>query len=503
MAAAVPIEPTSPASAYRPLRFKVSRADPSGAIIDEVFIADSADVSALGNGLNVGDVVIRHTSIYSGPIPAIAGQTIILDSDMGPYAGVQMVTNAFTDGGDNYMVIDALDQGDFTPASAFVGSFKVWLNNYTVHCRVLVYTDPAEDPQIVDLKAEPDPEGDAYFHVDIPIRDYFNHRIETFMGDVPGGGYIQDAHGVTALFYRVHIAEVYDVPGDTSIPNPFDGTHTILEDDTDDVGTFRVAVNAVHPYAGTIINWTTDGFSDFVPGSSSKRFLTNAPRTITLGREDHFRLHMLTDAAAGHLVDLDIRIGVPAGANIQNVVLSDPTSAFSLACGPADIFGIFPTATTYTIQLRVTGELTVLSETITFNVLDKCSEGDRKFGWTGKLGGVDLFTFRGRETTTSRVKRATVRKPYGSGTGYDWTERPYRAEPERTAVTSTQPMNADHRKWLVRDFFESANTNTIEEGQVCPCTLLTNDNVSGSTGPLFKPVTVEYRLGVDNLTQQA
>lgn len=498
--AATVSEPLSPASAYRPIRFRVSRTDPVFNQIDEIFIADAGDVSALGNGLEVGDVVISFTSVVQGSIPAVEGQTILLDSGCGDYAGVWEITNAFTDSGTDYLVIDAPDEGDYTPP--VFGGMRVWLNNYTAHCRVLIYTDPAQDPQIVDLKGQPDPDGDVYFHVELAIRDYFSHRIETFMEAI-ASDFVQDAHGVTALFYRVHLAEVYDVPDETEVPDPFDGTHTLLEDDTDDVGTFRVAVNAVHPYANALVDWSTAGLDDFTIGGSTSLFLTNAPRTITLGRGDRFRLHMLTDPGDDYTLNCDLRIAVTAGANIQALVLNDATAAFSVACGPADIYGIFPTATSYTVQLRVSGGATVLSETFTINVTDKCTEGSRKFGWLGKLGGVDLYTFTGREFTSSKVKRATVRKPYGAGTGFDWTERQYRSEPERIGTVSTAPVPQEVRSWLVRDLVESPNVNTIEAGRPCTAIILSGELQSSSTGPLYKPVTMEYRLGVDNLSQQA
>lgn len=518
MAASLTSSPASPASCYRPLVFRVARTDPAGTLMEEIFIADAGDVSALANGLEVGDVVMKYTGSIFGGIPVVAGQTIILDADCGPYKGVQMVANAFDDGGDHYAVIDALDQGDFTPATAFVGSFKVWLNNYTIFLRTLIYTDPMGSPQTVDLKAQPDTSGICVFHANNVIKDYFSHRIDTFMGPVPGGGIVQNAHGVTALFYRVHIAEVYDVPGETAEVDPFDGDHDVHVDDVEDVATFRVAVNAVHPYAGALLDWSTAGMGQFIIGGTgfSRNVLTNAPRGavgaytgigLTLGTDDHFKIHMLTDVGEDYGVDYTIRVfNMDSGSAVFMeaiaVALDDPTSSVSIAIGPADLAGDLTVPGKYRLYVSDDNEAQ-LSEIIEITVDSKCRENERPFAWLNKLGGVDLYTFRGREISTSKTRRAGVRKPYASGTGFDYTERQYRAEPQRSAMVSTLPVSKPMRKWIVEDMTESPNVNVMVEDRACTCVALTDEVISGNSGPLYKPVTIEYRLGVDNFSQQA
>ena len=524
MAGSLVTGPDSPASCYRPLRFDLVRTDPAGTLIVEVFIADAGDVSSLGNGLEVGDVVVYYTGSVFGGIPVVAGQTIIMDADCGPYTGVQMVTNAFDDGGDHYAVIDALDQGDFTPAS-MTGGFKVWLNNYSVHLRILIYTDPVGTPQTVDLKAQPGPTGHTYFHADTRIKDYFSHEIHTFMGPVPGGGVVQNAHGVTALFYRVHIAEVYDVPGETTLPDPFDGTHDIHVDDVEDLATMRVAVNAVHPYAGSLIDWSSADMGLFVVGGDGsedyeRKVLSNIPsgdvvtqsgsvagRKLTLASSDHFGIFLLTDPEVDHEVDYRLRIydlsdGTPSIHSDVVFSLDDLTSSFCVRIGPADLGEEVEGLTKYSVWLR-SNTTNFLCEPIEITVDPKCKENRRSFAWLNKLGGVDQYTFTGREISSSKTKRATVRKPYSPGNGFDWTERQYRAEPERTGMVSTAPVSRSVRKWLVQDLHESPNVNVMVEGRPCTATILTDQVVSDNTGGIHKPVTLEYRLGVDNLSQQA
>lgn len=509
------------------MRVKVSRTDPSGAIIDEVFIADSGDVSTLGNGLNVGDVVILYTSIYSGPIPPIAGQTIILDNDMGPYAGVRMVTNAFTDGGDKYMVIDAQDHGGFTPASPFVGSFKVWLGNYTIMVKVLIYTSPSSAPQQVVLRGQPDHEGDAYLHVDLPIRDYFSHRIESYVTPVYGTP-VQSAHGISAVFYRLHIAEVYDSP-EVDMSDPFDGTHDIHVDSTASASTFRVAVNAVHPYASDTLDWGDTDLSEFnlIGGTTVSKVLTLAPRSVTIGTfppssgpeyiakpGDWMWATLLNTSGNGWTMPADIQLFVyhitgSTRSLLDTIPLSFTTTcaALSFGFGPANLGTLVDGISEYVVFLvdgSVIDREARITEPIHVHVDLECTEGTRRMAWLNKLGGIDAHTFTGRETYSTKVKRATVRKPYGSGTGYDWTERTYRADPERIRKVSTRPLAVEYRRWLAEDLGESPNVIVQVHGRACPAILLTDELNGGSTAPTgFKPFTVDYRLGVDNLSQQA
>lgn len=488
--------------------FKVQRTDPSWNLIDEVFIADASDVSTLGNGLQVGDVVVHWTSTVQGSIPVQAGQTIVLDSDMGPYAGVHMVTNYFAGTGANrYAVIDAEDLGDFTP-DAFLGGMRVWLNNYTVYLKLLVYTDPSGTPHEVILDANPDGAGACYFEVGSRIKDYFSHRIDTMLGS----GAVFNAHGITALFYRVHFAEVYDVPGDTDIPDPFDGDHNVLVDATDSVATFRVAVNAVHPYAGPVVDWTDTDMSAFEVGSPTSFWLTGAPRNtagliqVPARASDPLRAFMLTDPGEDHEVDYKLYVYGDAGliGTVNIEIPTTTTAAFAVAIGPSDIPLALPKV--YTVRLAIEGEdeLPVFkSEALQVDMEAVCRENERTFAWLNKLGGVDVNTFTGREIGSSRTKRATVQKPYNTGSSFDWRMRTYRAEPERTRTVSTSPIRNSVRRWLADDLSESANVISKEYGLWCPVVLTSGDVRSYSTGPGMQPMTIEFFLGVDNLSQSA
>jgi hypothetical protein len=60
----------------------------------------------------------------------------------------------------------------------------------------------------------------------------------------------------------------------------------------------------------------------------------------------------------------------------------------------------------------------------------------------------------------------------------------------------------EYRRWLSEDMGESANVIAKEQGRVVPVILLSDELQGGDTRPVnIKPLTVDYRMGVDNLSQ--
>lgn len=524
MAATVVSFPPDPASVYRPMPLHVDRTDPSGSAIAWIKVADATDVSTYGNGLQVGQVFIQHATIH-GSVPMQAGQTLHIYQNGGPYLGVWKCINSWGSS-TVYTIIDAPAMGDFTPSGSPTSALRVYLDNYAILTKVLIYTDPTGTPQQVVLRAQPsDAAGNAIINVDVVLRDYFNYRIESFIKPMPGVP-VQSAHGITAIFYRLHVVEVYDSP-DVDMGDPFDGTHDVHVDSTASPSTFRVAVNAVHPYAAKNINW---GAADLAPyrlvgGYTQNKVLTMAPRGNVMtdmgavpGTKmmatpvDTMWMTMLTTAANGWAVPGQIFMvvyDVDAHAYITSVpvALAGPYAAFSVGFGPQNIYPYVANVRRYSVWLNneaAESGAARITEPIEVTIDAACKENRRPFAWLNKLGGIDAHTFTGREIYSTKVKRATVRKPYGAGTGYDWTERTYRAEPERTRTISTKPLPVEYRRWLSEDMAESANVLAMVEGMACPVVLLTDEAQGGSTMPVSsKPFTVEYRLGVDNLSQQA
>ena len=524
MAATLDIEPVTPAAAYRPLYFGALRSDPAGSEVLDIIVADSTEAAALG--CEVGQVVVEHATII-GPVAALAGQTVNLYRGCGQYNGIHTILqDDISYGGSLWMVIDAPDLGAFTPSGSPTAALRIWLNNYTVVCQVSIFTDPSLDPVLVYMEGTPDNGLLTGFYVDKVIRDYFDNNIEPFAKAIPFG-LAQNAHGVTALFYKVAFAEVYDSPGEI-VTDPFDGGEYVGSEvfftDTD----YRVAVNAVHPASEiteaivpstpTVLDWSTEGLNGFQVGGTlwERRFLTLSPRRQRVMSTDYYRLHMLTSDvdngdALKYTVDYTLRVYDFTNGTllIGDIILQEPialagitTAAFSIGVGPADLAGFVTLPAKYAVM--ITNDNTgAFSEIFAFEVDSDCKEVKRSIAFLNPLGGVDSYTFTARElenanegqgvyTVSARglnsrerkwlvnglLRRGdtkTLSKYYDPGTGYDYTERPYSG---CIAVTRM--------------------SDTI----VAPVIIETTKALASSTGGYNGPLTIDFRIGRDQTSQQ-
>ena len=503
MSATLTTEPASPASAYRPLNFEVTRTDPFLSRIYYVHVADAVEVSTLGNGLEVGDIFLKHQA-WAGPVPGVVGQTINLLDSCAPYNGVWTILNAFNVAGDDYVVINAPDYGNFDPPGTVSG--RIWLNGYTVWAEVRVYTNPTGAPQIAYLRGTPDLSGVCTFNVAPTIATYFDAgQVSLFPQYVTPwtGTLAQHAHGLTALYYQVKFVEIWDVPGEVTPLNPWlEGDE--ISDDTEN----RVAVNAIHPYHSDLITWETASMSPFVVGTSTKRWMTYAPRVLTLGIDDSFRLHMLTDDGGQLNHELVVKQVNDDGTltTLATELLdigTDPVAAFSVAVGPADLAAYITVPARYRVWL-IDSESAIASETFEVIVDTKCKEVRRPLAWLSLLGGVDLFTFTGREIENTDAAITTLRKPMSAGVGYDWSERGHNSTPSKRYTLSSAPLNAATRKWVADGIGQAVVAGLkLSTTMVTPIIRSSGAIVAANTGGINKPITIEYRRGTDALVQQA
>lgn len=501
------------------MQFTVQRTDPAFKAITAIYQATGSFVSVVGNGVEVGQIVIQYSGAVDGPVPAVVGQTILTNASCGPYSNdVYTITNAFTYLGNNFIVIDAPGLGEYDPAPSGA-EFRVWLDEYVWLAKLLVYTDPEGAPSVVPLGPYyPNEAGVSTIDVSGTLQRFFDIRIDRFM-DGPGSGLTANAHGLTALFYRVHIVESYNSTDGVPPLDPYNGSFDVLEDDTESNGSFRVGVNAVHPYG----DWATAGMGGYVVGGSSfqRKFLTHAPRgpvaattgvRLTMGSGDRYCAHMLTPGTsqAGNdawevgykLIVREVVNGTPGTILLDvPIALTGITSAFAVSVGPADLSPYMTLPAVYVAYIQDDGASASMSEPILITIDDKCGESDRRFTWLNTLGGTDHYTFRGRELENTSIDVATVRKPYYGGTGYDYTERMLRVDSTQVRTISSRPVKTDIREWIAGQLFRSAHVVTKEGGRVCGVILESGQLHTASTGPDYKPVTINYRLGVDQFTQ--
>lgn len=491
--------PATPASAYRPLTYKVQgRGIAPLSLVGFIRAADSSDVSTYGGGLAVGDILVEHASMVSGT-PTVGARVYI--EGCGSYNGIWEIAKVIDQSGaPAYITIEASDYGAFTGTGSSL--IVMWPDAYTVYAEVSVYTDTTAPPTKFRLKGTPDNDGVATFHVDTEIKNYFNSDISSYVLPVTGGALAQNAHGVTALFYTTRFVEGWK---DSPPMDPWDGSHEIDEDEE-----YLVAVNAIHPYYSSLTTWETDDLEDFLmdDAETGRLFLTNAPRSLTLASSDYFRLFFLVPDPYNGRVTIRVNTmvnGTPTGELVaEEVDFGTETAAICIAVGPADLtaFGeVVPT--NYRVFVSNEGG-DQLSEYFYFEVDTKCREVRRPMAALNSLGGVDLFTFTGREITTDRGKRGSITKPFGEGTGYDYTERVYRNDPSTIYNLSSAPQRSEVRQWLTRLFIRSANVVTrLSSTQAAPVILVTEAAQGHTTAGSYKPLTIEYRLGTDGMAQRA
>ena len=488
---------------HRPLEYSIQRNDVAAKRVWFVREADSLDVAAYGGALEVGDVFMEHQAFTGATI--VEGQTVVLSDDCAPYAGIWNVLATWNIGANHYTVIDAPNLGAFTPvAPTTSGRGEAWLNNYTLWCELSVWTSPTAAPRIVYLPSVPDADnGVATVNVAPVITSMVGDGIADYV--LPWSGtWIQHAHGITAVYYKARFVEVYDVPGVVASVNPWvDGTEVHADEDK------LVAVNAIHPYHGDLTTWEDADMVEFSPATSARMFLTNAPRTLTLGIGDNFRLFML--APSSGIVNHTMRVqSIDTDGSVIATVLApsltlgvDPVAAFAIACGPADLAQAITVPDRYRVTL-LDSESDVASETFDITVDRECKEISRPFGWVNKFGGVDLYTFTGREIGSTSASRTTIRKDMSGGTGFDYAERVHRSTPSRQFTVSTAPIKANVRKWLAEDLTEAANILLRLSDTMATTVIITsNQHASANSGGIHRPLTINYRRGTDNDTQEA
>lgn len=153
--------------------------------------------------------------------------------------------------------------------------------------------------------------------------------------------------------------------------------------------------------------------------SNPSKFLTNAPRELTLTYNDQFCLDFLTLQNI-NVADWKLDIKTYDNTNTLINTYSYPTNKthlirrMRLFCGPYDINRIAnttiinPVVKRYTVQLRYSTS-TLVSEVFTFN-LKNPEAFQSRFCFTGQLGSPELYTFYHRKRTLYNINRNNYTK---------------------------------------------------------------------------------------------
>lgn len=302
-----------------------------------------------------------------------------------------------------------------------------------------------------------------------------------------------------------------------------DGTPTVVELRKPfqlDLFGYRV-VNSCHPYhheqfgGGIDMDWQST-YDDYVftQTATGREFLTWGDRTTQKVKAgENFYLAMLWDAngqTAG--TDFVVSTYTQAGAFIasQSFPLDDaPQFAALLNVGPAAIGSLLnDNVDYYLVGVRNRNDA-FISETFKLFYDKTCGEVSRRFYWQNKLGGIDQFTFNGREkefVSTAREEVSASYIPLNSTQGFN--RRTYRTNVERARTISSDLLKQEVLGWLAEDLFESSDVRTFVNTRArtphtwwTPVIILTNEAPHRNTDNQMRRMIFDYSLGVDNRSQ--
>lgn len=498
MPIAVVSEPTRWSSCYRPIVFELSSDLFPNATLGEVGIPLQY---ILRN--SYGQVNFQTIAPF-GTYNLSAGDTIeITATDNGLYLGTWRVLSVEVQFGNLLnVIIDAPYQGDETG-----GFVSRQYPDLRIVCSVVF---PAFG-RTVEIELRPDENYRFFAH----LEDICARQFESVFDHVTPGGSIGLAGSgdkCIATGFDVLFTERY-TKWEAGVPTVTEGTSGAIK-----LRGFR-AVNMVHPYFrdgdGPDLDWSTDIGSVFpmgaATGASTRPALTYASRTEQVVEAgDNFLLAVLCDTNAENNWTLSATSylnGSPI--SIQGALITTlPTYAAVFAIGPAQLPGLLTNADSYLIRIQNRNGQDILEPfTLKYTPCVQ-SEVSRRIWWQNKLGGIDQFTFRGRETerptaTREMVTRLSNPVPVGSDYRGGWMERVSRVIPTRTKTLSSIYVSALESRWLTEDCFESHDHALYEKkGWWTRLVMESTDAVPFGTDNVAQRFSFDYHRSVDNMSQR-
>ena len=518
-------------SAYRPVIYRVvsdSYRPPnlffSDGLIQAVRLPTDTEVSTYG--VDPSSVILEHTL----PTAALAGQlyrlgdTLAQDDLSGTsrYPGIYRVERVLTS---TTMVINASYIGQ--PTSG--GWVQLVPGNFTIFAKV---TGPnITTPVEYSLKPVLDPNaygpGAAAYVFELDCRDALARHFKDIKEIAQTGtNAITNAEGYITMKYDVLFYEAYDVVDPSG-----NGSVTFTRFDNVQQLRFEIfgqtCVNAVHPYhkvernGDITLDWADSFNESYVMSSvgvgTSRRFLTYMDRDkTTIRRGDSFFLSWMWQGAPLN-TKMRVRFVDLSGTILGTADIGNDTNAnlgaTSYICniGSAIDNGPSNAATMQAYLIRPSNQQR-LSEIFTFKV-EECKGVNKRWYYLNKLGGVDAFTFSGDETREMSVSRDLISKPNmaipelvmmsGGTFRGDFQRRVWRTQPDRRYTLTSGYMLPLQLRVIAEEMFESPNIFTEQrEGWWTNIIPMTTEVPGDSNSGRAERFVIQYRLGVDNVTQR-
>jgi len=498
MPIAVVSQPSTWSSCYRPIQFELSSDRFPNATAGEVSIPlDTITEDAFGR-------VVMRTLVPFGTYDLGAGDTIeITSTNNNLYLGTWRVLSVTVLGGGLLdCVIDAPYVG---------GETGGLVSRLYPDLRIACAVNFPEFGRTIEVELRPDDS----FRFFAQIEDICARQFESVFEHVTPGGSL----GLAGSGDRC-IATAYDVTFTERYTKWVDGIPEITNDteSAQNIRGFR-AVNMVQPYyrdgEGPDMDWSTDIGGVFpmgaATGASTRPALTYASRTEQVVESgDDFLFAVLCHTSGENTWTLSATPYLDgAPITIQTALINQlPRYAAVFAIGPAQLPGVLSGADSYLIRITNRNGQDILEPFWLKYKPCVQSEVSRRMWWQNKLGGIDQYTFKGRETerpTASRQSVTRLSNPIPSAPDYrgGWMERVSRVMPVRTRTLTSVFLSALESRWLTDDCFESHDHALNERaGWWTPVVMESADTVPYGTDRTAQRFAFDYHLGVDNMSQR-
>lgn len=293
-----------------------------------------------------------------------------------------------------------------------------------------------------------------------------------------------------------------------------------------DVGLDYFAIKAVQPFVGlnsemeagpVTYGDNMDQFTISVTTASDFRLLTYGPIERTILPADHASVTAIA-AWEGEDIRFMVKTYDSTGTLIATTTTGaggfDVGTALYFPCGPQNLpLAITNSVSYYDVGIQVpsVGSGFLNNKVVRFHVDRNCQVSSLRLHWRNKAGGEDSHTFTGGYQMGSGAERLTLSRDYidpefSSGDDLEswWSERVWRVNPERKFRLESGPVSMETAHWLGTDLFESADVYAYVAGFDAPIPVILTqksvDDVASSTGKR-RSVSIEFRLGADNLSQ--
>lgn len=490
MAITVVSRPSQYNAAYLPVEYVFTSDKSPNSIASEISTAGTL----LGDSNSGEDVEVACTAL-----PLVVGDFIELENASG-YSGIHRVSSIIigtpgvnvTKFSIDTPVNTSVISGELLTPLASVTVSKYY-NNFSIALDLYI-----EGAFIVRLRKKRNSNDQFVFDISNILQEYLGSDLNDLT---------ETSHTVASDLARdfyVEYAEEYD-----EITNGIN--NLTLQSFTDDSANTFTAVNSTVPYVW-LSNFSIDSvnynLADFYSTSTpntSTRFLTNQPSKIEIGSNESYQLSFIQgtiavrDDLTRRVVTYDSTGAVIATTDTVLIVSSD-SEVVNVSCGTANL-GAIITASTVKYDVKMVYGTSVISETLTFNINSDCSRIERRIEFVNKLGGLDAFTCKGKESKDMDITKKIFKRALNSS----------RSIPERSVTTvsvdskevyalNSGIVSKEERDWLI-EMIESPECYMVIDSYRIPIQITDKFGIEKLAEDSYN-IQFEYEFAFDRITQR-